>query len=208
LEVYCSGLSSFALGFFSFLSALPSTTLDFFALGEAASSKLLFLEPIPQRNEDGRSAYPKTESCTRSSCLPHSPCPLSFLLLPSLTHSKPLKMGTFTLSRSFMRVANLSIQISRFASVLTLYFLVLFNYASFVLLQNRVGSKFGGGGVAGASETNVDRRERLRKIAMGVVDLNKVRPRTCHSSPKPHSLHHPNLKIEKKKKRLSSFVCI
>ena len=42
-------------------------------------------------------------------------------------------------------------------------------------LQNRVGSKFGGGGVAGASETNVDRRERLRKIAMGVVDLNKVR---------------------------------
>ncbi|KAH9960793.1 hypothetical protein BGW80DRAFT_1361732, partial [Lactifluus volemus] len=39
---------------------------------------------------------------------------------------------------------------------------------------NRVGSKFGGGGVAGASETNVDRRERLRKIAMGVVDLNKT----------------------------------
>ncbi|KAH8997223.1 hypothetical protein EDB92DRAFT_1813711 [Lactarius akahatsu] len=39
--------------------------------------------------------------------------------------------------------------------------------------QNRVGSKFGGGGVAGASETNIDRRERLRKIAMGVVDLNK-----------------------------------
>jgi hypothetical protein len=115
-------------------------------------------------------------------------------------------MGTFTLSRSFMRVANLFIQISRFASVLTLYFLVLFNYASFVLLQNRVGSKFGGGGVAGASETNVDRRERLRKIAMGVVDLNKVRPRTCHSSPKPHSLHHPNLKIEKKKTPI--FVCM
>jgi hypothetical protein len=82
-----------------------------------------------------------------------------------------------------MRVTNLSIQISRFASVLMSYFLVLFNYTSFVLRQNRVGSKFGGGGVAGASETNVDRRERLRKIAMGVVDLNKVRPRTCLSSP-------------------------
>ena len=49
--------------------------------------------------------------------------------------------------------------------------------------QNRVGSKFGGGGVAGASETNVDRRERLRKIAMGVVDLNKVR--RSHPLPTP-----------------------
>jgi hypothetical protein len=96
-------------------------------------------------------------------------------------------MGTFTLSRSFMRVANLSIQITRFASVITSYFLVLFIYASFGLRQNRVGSKFGGGGVAGASETNVDRRERLRKIAMGVVDLNKVGARTCHSSSKAHS---------------------
>jgi splicing factor 3A subunit 2 len=48
--------------------------------------------------------------------------------------------------------------------------------------QNRVGSKFGGGGVAGASETNVDRRERLRKIAMGVVDLNKVCPKTLPDS--------------------------
>ncbi|KZT30752.1 hypothetical protein NEOLEDRAFT_34094 [Neolentinus lepideus HHB14362 ss-1] len=39
--------------------------------------------------------------------------------------------------------------------------------------QNRVGSKFGGGGVAGASESNVDRRERLRKLAMETIDLAK-----------------------------------
>ena len=41
--------------------------------------------------------------------------------------------------------------------------------------QNRVGSKFGGGGVAGASESNVDRRERLRKLALETIDLAKVR---------------------------------
>ena len=40
--------------------------------------------------------------------------------------------------------------------------------------QNRAGSKFGGGGVAGASETNVDRRERLRKLALETIDLAKV----------------------------------
>ncbi len=40
--------------------------------------------------------------------------------------------------------------------------------------RNRVGSKFGGGGVAGASETNVDRRERLRKLALETIDLAKV----------------------------------
>ena len=43
------------------------------------------------------------------------------------------------------------------------------------IAQNRVGSKFGGGGVAGASETNVDRRERLRKLALETIDLAKVR---------------------------------
>ena len=42
------------------------------------------------------------------------------------------------------------------------------------MFQNRVGSKFGGGGVAGASETNVDRRERLRKLALETIDLAKV----------------------------------
>lgn len=40
--------------------------------------------------------------------------------------------------------------------------------------KNRVGSKFGGGGVAGASESNVDRRERLRKLALETIDLAKV----------------------------------
>ncbi|KAF9201354.1 Splicing factor 3A subunit 2 [Podila verticillata] len=39
--------------------------------------------------------------------------------------------------------------------------------------QNRVGSKIGGAGVAGASESNVDRRERLRKLALETIDLNK-----------------------------------
>ncbi|KAF6766587.1 hypothetical protein DFP72DRAFT_1029143 [Ephemerocybe angulata] len=39
--------------------------------------------------------------------------------------------------------------------------------------RNRVGSKFGGGGVAGASESNVDRRERLRKLALETIDLAK-----------------------------------
>ncbi|OLL24648.1 Pre-mRNA-splicing factor sap62 [Neolecta irregularis DAH-3] len=37
--------------------------------------------------------------------------------------------------------------------------------------QNRVGSKFGGGGVASTSETNADRRERLRKLALETIDL-------------------------------------
>ena len=39
--------------------------------------------------------------------------------------------------------------------------------------QNRGGNKAGGGGVAGWSETNVDRRERLRKLAMETIDLSK-----------------------------------
>ncbi|KAH8080638.1 hypothetical protein HD553DRAFT_117027 [Filobasidium floriforme] len=47
--------------------------------------------------------------------------------------------------------------------------------------QNRIGSRHGGGGVgiryrlqlAGASETNVDRRERLRKLALETIDLAK-----------------------------------
>lgn len=50
------------------------------------------------------------------------------------------------------------------------------NAGSSFRVQNRVGSKFGGGGVAGASETNVDRRERLRKLALETIDLAKVRP--------------------------------
>ncbi|KAJ1512203.1 hypothetical protein HMI54_008287 [Coelomomyces lativittatus] len=39
--------------------------------------------------------------------------------------------------------------------------------------QNRVGSKPGSGGVAGWSESNVDRRERLRKLALETIDLAK-----------------------------------
>eukprot|EP00794_Sanderia_malayensis_P016564 gene16564-18243_t len=39
--------------------------------------------------------------------------------------------------------------------------------------QNRVGSKTGGGGVASYSESNRDRRERLRQLALETIDLNK-----------------------------------
>ncbi|KAK7206835.1 hypothetical protein BZA70DRAFT_275169 [Myxozyma melibiosi] len=39
--------------------------------------------------------------------------------------------------------------------------------------QNRAGSKKGGGGVAGFSETNADRRERLRKLALETIDIEK-----------------------------------
>jgi len=39
--------------------------------------------------------------------------------------------------------------------------------------QNRAGSKFGGGGVASKEATNADRRERLRKLALETIDLDK-----------------------------------
>jgi splicing factor 3A subunit 2 len=39
--------------------------------------------------------------------------------------------------------------------------------------QNRAGSKPGSGGVMSASESNVDRRERLKKLAMETIDLAK-----------------------------------
>jgi splicing factor 3A subunit 2 len=39
--------------------------------------------------------------------------------------------------------------------------------------QNRAGNKAGGGGNLSFSERNVDRRERLRLLAMEVTDLNK-----------------------------------
>ncbi|KAF2842285.1 putative splicing factor 3a subunit 2 [Patellaria atrata CBS 101060] len=39
--------------------------------------------------------------------------------------------------------------------------------------QNRAGSKFGGGGVASQSATNADRRERLRRLALETIDLDK-----------------------------------
>ena len=37
--------------------------------------------------------------------------------------------------------------------------------------QNRVGSKFGGGGVSSAQQTERERKERLRQLAMETVDL-------------------------------------
>lgn len=40
-------------------------------------------------------------------------------------------------------------------------------------MSDRVGSKFGGGGVAGRSETNADRRERLKNLALETIDLKK-----------------------------------
>jgi splicing factor 3A subunit 2 len=39
--------------------------------------------------------------------------------------------------------------------------------------QNRVGGKTGSGGVLSESEVNVARRERLRKLALEAIDLNK-----------------------------------
>ncbi|XP_065843942.1 splicing factor 3A subunit 2-like [Oscarella lobularis] len=39
--------------------------------------------------------------------------------------------------------------------------------------QHRAGGKTGGGGVASEAESNVDRRERLRLLALETIDLNK-----------------------------------
>ena len=41
--------------------------------------------------------------------------------------------------------------------------------------QHRAGGKTGSGGVASFSESNRDRRERLRQLALETIDLNKVR---------------------------------
>ena len=49
--------------------------------------------------------------------------------------------------------------------------------------QNRVGSKTGGGGVASWSESNRDRRERLRQLALETIDLNKVKMGLKHLGP-------------------------
>ncbi|NXR88279.1 SF3A2 factor, partial [Hypocryptadius cinnamomeus] len=40
--------------------------------------------------------------------------------------------------------------------------------------QHRPGGKTGSGGVASASESNRDRRERLRQLALETIDINKV----------------------------------
>jgi hypothetical protein len=39
--------------------------------------------------------------------------------------------------------------------------------------QNREGSKFGGGGVMSTQQSTVERRERLRKLAMETIDISK-----------------------------------
>lgn len=39
--------------------------------------------------------------------------------------------------------------------------------------KNRVGVRFGRGSGVSASESNVDRRERLRKLALETIDLSK-----------------------------------
>ena len=40
--------------------------------------------------------------------------------------------------------------------------------------QHRAGGKTGVGGVASASDSNRDRRERLRQLALETIDINKV----------------------------------
>lgn len=47
------------------------------------------------------------------------------------------------------------------------------HFAHLMDFQNRAGSKPGSGGVASFSQTNVDRRERLRKLALETIDLTK-----------------------------------
>lgn len=59
--------------------------------------------------------------------------------------------------------------------------------------QHRPGGKTGSGGVASASESNRDRRERLRQLALETIDINKVslglslcvlgKGRACGASP-------------------------
>jgi len=39
--------------------------------------------------------------------------------------------------------------------------------------QNRAGAKPGGGGVASISDANIERRERLRKLALETIDITK-----------------------------------
>lgn len=63
---------------------------------------------------------------------------------------------------SFLHLSKHNLQINRLTSV--------FSEMDF---QNRAGGKTGGGGVASWSETNRDRRERLRQLALETIDLNK-----------------------------------
>lgn len=51
--------------------------------------------------------------------------------------------------------------------------LVVPNPAFKMDFQHRAGGKTGSGGVASASESNRDRRERLRQLALETIDINK-----------------------------------
>lgn len=52
--------------------------------------------------------------------------------------------------------------------------------------QHRPGGKTGSGGVASSSESNRDRRERLRQLALETIDINKVgRPPATVPQPSP-----------------------
>ena len=46
-------------------------------------------------------------------------------------------------------------------------------YNKMVDRQNRVGSKFGGGGVSSAQQSERERKERLRELALETIDLAK-----------------------------------
>ena len=56
--------------------------------------------------------------------------------------------------------------------------------------QHRAGGKTGGGGVASQSESNRDRRERLRQLALETIDLNKV-----NFTWRSQKLNNPNLEF-------------
>lgn len=49
--------------------------------------------------------------------------------------------------------------------------------------QHRPGGKTGSGGVASSSESNRDRRERLRQLALETIDINKVHVPSHHLCP-------------------------
>lgn len=60
--------------------------------------------------------------------------------------------------------------------------------------QNRAGGKTGSGGVASWSESNRDRRERLRQLALETIDLNKVCVKgTCKCYVTPSGVRDPIL---------------
>ena len=77
--------------------------------------------------------------------------------------------------------------------------------------QNRAGGKTGSGGVASWSESNRDRRERLRQLALETIDLNKVKwsfGLVYHSSIESSMLLlQAKLGTVWKHKVVSNFVC-